>query len=106
VKELSSDVLRPDAKMLLTEFCWGFWSFTLFYYLQGIYGGSEVGKWLSFGLSIAMTCAVMWAYRRASPVETGDRSMYNYYKSPKWIALRWFIVFLVAYMLLLRIVLP
>jgi len=105
VKELFSDMWRLDVKMLWTELCWDFLSFTLFYYLLAIYGGFQIGIVLSFLLSLAMIYAVTWAYRRASPVQEGDRSMYNYYKSAKWLLLRW-VVIVGAYMLLVRIVLP
>ena len=105
-KELISDMLRLNVRMLFTEFCWDFWSFTLFYYLLGIYGGFQIGIALSFLLSMIMIFVVLWAYRRASPVEKGDRSMYNYYKSVKWILSRTFVVFVAAYMLLVLIVLP
>ena len=106
LKELISDMLRPDVKMLFTEFCWDFLSFTLFYYLLGIYGGFQIGVALSFVLSMILNFVVMWAYSRASPVKTGDRSMYNYYKSAKWMLLRGIVVFVGAYMLLVVIVLP
>jgi len=106
VKELISDLLRSDFKMLLTEFCWDFWSFTLFYYLLGIYGGLRMGVIFSFVLSLLMIYVVMWAYSRASPIREGDRSMYNYYKSFRWGVLRWMVVFIGAYLLLVRIVLP
>jgi hypothetical protein len=106
VKELSNDVAKLHIRMLLTEFCWDFWSFALFYYLLGIYGGFQIGIALSFVLSLLLIYAVMLAYKRASPVETGDRSMHSYYKNAKWVLLRWFVVFLGAYMLLLAIVFP
>lgn len=59
VKELFSDTLRSDAKMLLTEYCWDFWSFTLFYYLFVIsgglqYGGLQIGVIVPFLLSILL----------------------------------------------------
>lgn len=107
LKELMSDIVpRLDFRMLLTEFCWDFWSFALFYYLLGIYGGFQIGATSSFLLSIIMVFNVTWAYSRACPVREGDRSMYNYYKSIKWGVLRWGVLFIGGYMLLLLIVQP
>jgi len=111
VKEIFGDTLRSDFKMLLTEFCWDFWSFTLLYYLLVLttglqYGGLQIGVIFPLVLSLLLICTIMWAYRRASPVETGDRSMYNYYKSARWRFLRWVVIIVVAYVLLLQIVLP
>jgi len=104
-KELMGDLPFPKVRMLMTEFCWNFWSFTLFYYLLGIYGGLQIGITLSFLLSIAMGFSIQLAYRMASPVTSGDRSMFKYYKSPLWIGIR-SAVFVGAYLLLVRIVLP
>jgi hypothetical protein len=111
VKELFSDTLRSDGKMLLTEYCWDFWSFTLFYYLLVMsgglqYGGLQIGVIFPFLLSILLIYSINWAYGRASPVETGDRSMHNYYKSARWLLVRWLVVFVGAYLLLLVIVFP
>lgn len=104
VKELYRDVLRQDFRMLFTEFCWTFWSFTLFYYLLGIFGFT-VGIASSFMLSILFIFSIQWAYSRASPVTWGDRSMFRYYRSHRWIVLR-FTLSMGAYMLLILIVLP
>ena len=103
-KELSSDVLRRDFAMLLTEFCWDFWSFTLFYYLLAILGFT-IGILLSLTLSILLVISISWAYRRASPVMWGDRSMFNYYRSFRWRILR-INIFLGSYLLLVGIVIP
>ena len=104
-KELMGDLPFPNVRMLLTEFCWNFWSFTLFYYLLEIYGGLQIGIALSLLLSIVMGFSIQWAYSRTSPITWGDRSMFKYYKSPLWIGIR-IIVFVGAYLLLVRIVLP
>jgi len=105
VKELMADLPFPRIRMLITEFCWNFWSFILFYYLLGIFGGMQVGIILSFLLSVAMGFSMQWAYGRASPVTSGDRSMFKYYKSPLWIGVR-LVVSIGGYLLLIRIVLP
>ena len=104
IRELFGDVLRSDIKMLFREFCWDFWSFTLFYYLLAIFGFT-VGIWSSFALSILFIISISWAYSRASPVMWGDRSMFNYYRSPRWIVLR-ILVFMGTYLLLVLIVMP
>jgi hypothetical protein len=113
-KELFSDaftdafghMLGREIQMLFTEFCWDFWSFTLFYYLLGVFGGFQIGILSSLGLSLLLVLTMMWAYQRASPVESGDRSMHSYYKSFKWLLIRWFVIFVGAYLFLLVIVLP
>lgn len=104
IKELFTDVWRSDSRMLWTEFCWDFLCFTLFYYLLAIYGGVQIGIIFSFVLSLLMIIAIMWAYRRASPVEEGDRSMYDYYKTVRWGVLRWGLAFIGGYLLLVGIV--
>ena len=104
VRELFSDMSRSDIKMLFTEFCWDFWSFTLFYYLLAIFGFT-VGIWSSFALSILLILSISWAYGRASPIMWGDRSMFNYYRSFKWWVLR-LTMFMGAYLLLVIIVIP
>jgi len=105
VKELFGDVWRLDVKMVWTEFCWEFLNFSLFYYLLAIYGGFQIGIYFSLLLTLIMTLLVILAYRRASPVTEGDRSMYNFYKSPRWVAFR-ITVFILAYLLLIAIVNP
>ena len=103
IKELSEGVLRNDLRMLLSEFCWDFWSFTLFFYLLLIFG-QGIGISLSFILSLGMIALVTLAYNRASPIEDGDRSMRDYFKSRRWSAARWIVVFGGSYVLLLLIV--
>lgn len=105
-KELVGILLNsPALRMLLSDFCWDFWSFTLLYYLLGIYGGVQMGIIFSFILSMVLIAAVQMAYSKVSPVTSGDRSMFKYYRSPLWIAIK-LIVFVLAYFLLLGIVLP
>jgi len=106
VKELFSDRWGLVARMLLTEFCWDFWSFTLFYYLIAIYGGLQIGIILSLVLSLLLILAITRAYGRASPIMEGDRSMHNYYRSVKWGVARWMGIFFGAYLLLVLTVLP
>jgi len=106
VKEVISDVLELRYTMLLTEFCWDFWSFTLFYFLLGIYGPFVIGIAISFVLSLMLVYVTVRAYRRASPVTTGDRSMNSYYRSIKWRFLRWLGIFFGSYILLVFIVWP
>lgn len=105
VKELFGDIWRLDVKMVWTEFCWEFLNFSLFYYLLAIYGGFQIGIYFSLFVTLIMTLLVVLAYRRASPVTEGDRSMYNFYKSPGWVAFR-ITVFIIAYLLLIAIVNP
>lgn len=104
-KELAGDVLFQKGRVLLNEFCWEFWSFTLFYYLLGIFGGFQIGIALSFLLSIVMVFFIQWAYARASPVISDDRSKAGFFKNFLWMGIR-AIVFVAAYMLLVLIVLP
>lgn len=106
VKELLTDELDPKHKRLFTEFCWDFWSFTLFYYLLALYSSAfGLGIVLSFVLSMLLVGTITWVYSKASPVESGDRSMYDYYKTKKWIVIRYVVVFFGAYLFLLGIVL-
>lgn len=106
IKELAGFLLTaPAFKMILSDFCWDFWSFTLLYYLLGIYGGEQIGIWLSFVLSMVLIAVIQMAYIKVSPVTWGDRSMFKYYRSPFWIGLK-IVAFVLAYGLLLRIVLP
>lgn len=103
VKETYSDAFKPTSKMLFTEFCWDFFCFTLFYYLLVLIGGFEIGIALSLFLTFLMILAITWAYGRASPVIEGG-SMRDYYTKHKWIALRYGVVFVGSYVLLVALV--
>ncbi len=105
IRAVGGDFPIPHIEMLITEFCWYLWSFTLFYYLLGIYGGFLIGIVLSLVLSTAMSLSIQWTYAKASPVTSGDRSMFRYYKSLFWIGIR-AVVFVGAYFILVGVTLP
>ena len=103
-KELARDEFPPNVTMILTEFCWNLWSFSLFYYLVNIYIGNIIGIALSFTLSIVLIFFVNRAYERDSPTKKGE-SMYNFYTSYKWRTIR-LCVFFLAYGALFAMILP
>lgn len=104
VKEIFSDVTSKKLRMILTDFCWSFWGETLLFYLLFLLGvGYSV--YILLALSILLVLSVANAYDRASAKEEGislsDYLKGNYYS----IVIRW-IVFLLAYLLLVWIVWP
>lgn len=85
-------------KMALTEFCWGFWGTTLFYYLilNHLFGFRYVDRFSAFSyalLSVVLIIAISFAYERAEP-------WMNYFRQRLfWRLVRTLIIYLLAYVL-------
>lgn len=104
MKELSKEEMNPKINMLLTEFCWDLWSFTLFLYLVNYqfmqtFRLDLIGILLVLGLAGLFIYLILYMYRKAY------ENMDEYFKSSKWIGIR-FLVFVGAYILIILINLP
>lgn len=102
-KELGREWIKLDMRLLLTEFCWSLWIATLIYYLLFFWliragGFVEIAIVLCWGLTFALVFLIGHAYKRAY------RSVVYYFKSPKWILIR-FTFFMIAYSLVTFVIL-
>lgn len=104
VKELTRGEASLNLTMLLTEFCWEFWSFVLLYYLVNLYVNNPFGIWLALGLSLIVLFFVYLAYSKASPTKEGE-ILHDFYTEVKWRVARLLTAGL-AYTFLLIIIVP
>ena len=103
LKELLPRARFPNGRMLLTEFCWGFWGFTLFFFLINFVLFARVYRvnllWpaiFSLVLTVILIYQVMQAYARAL------RGI-DYFRLRKWRVCS-AISFISSYFLLLLII--
>jgi len=105
VKELYKDILTIYFDLILTEFLWNFWSFTLFFYLLFIYGAEPPMIYLLLLFAFLLIIMIVFAYMKASQTSFSKNIIKKFYKNPEWIVIRIF-TFICAYMLLILIIIP
>ena len=110
IKELFKNFVSSELKMLLTEFCWGFWSFTLLNYLLMLtngrqYNGLQIGIIFPLVLSLFLIFSIRWSYFRTYLLKKENVKMFKYFRSIRWTFL-WWIIFVIVYILITIIVLP
>jgi hypothetical protein len=104
IKELLKDEMSRRRRMFFTEFCWEYWSFTLFSYMLLLYL-LQTSNWTylifgalaGLGLSVTLIIAIRRAY--ASTYRNGPyQDMVEFYQRRRFRAFR-SILFLAAYLL-------
>ena len=111
VKEVLKNGMGRRFRMVITEFCWGYWSFTLFYYLlifastQSLsYNFMNYETYVTLGLALLLILALELAY--ASTYRQGPyQDMIEFYGAKRWIVFR-AILFLATYIILVLTLLP
>lgn len=102
LKDIFNDYLILN--FILTDFCWGLWNYTLFYFLLAIYGYNLLGIALCFSLSLIIFLSIFYAYYRDS-VNAQDKKFEKYYRNVVWLTVRWF-VYISAYLFIIIILIP